>query len=187
MAQNDKKKIKTGDLPRPGSVIYNFHFRDEFSKKKKLRRWQKLNKYFMIPLYRLGVLPLLGFGWAILILTTIGWKDGKKRRTPLEYRRFEDVITIFSAMGEKSGWVKNLHANPEDVVVRHGFHRYKCHVEFITEKNQKISLMKCYVSEFGKSAKILFGWNPKEDNQEEIDFSKLLGLLSIIQLHRNPK
>jgi deazaflavin-dependent oxidoreductase (nitroreductase family) len=182
MTQNDNRDIKSGDLPRPGSVMYDLYFQDEISKKKKLKRWQKLNRCLMLPLYRVGILPLLGFGWIILILTTIGWKTGKKRRTPLEYRKFDGRITIFSAMGEKSVWVKNLHVNNDKVSVRHGFHHYIPRVEFITEENQKIDLMKKYVAKYGKSAKMLFGWNPDKDNPESMDFSKLVSLISIIKL-----
>ena len=180
----DRVKPENKELPRPGSVMYDFHFQDENLKKRKLKRWQRLNKYLMIPLYRIGVLPLLGIGRAILLLTTLGWKNGQKRRTPLEYRRFEGVITIFSAMGESSAWVKNLHVNPDKVSVRHGFHSYKPFIEFINEESQKAFLIKSYVAKYPKSAKMLFGWNPNEDDPELTDFTKLLSLISIIKLYK---
>jgi deazaflavin-dependent oxidoreductase (nitroreductase family) len=176
--------MESGELPRLGSVMYDFHFRDEVTRKKKLRKWQKLNKYIMIPLYRSGILPLLGFGWIILILTTVGYKNGTKRLTPLEYRKIDGCITIFSAMGEKSAWVKNLLNNPEKVSVRHGFHHYKPFIEFIKEPEQKESIIRTYVVRFGKAARMLFGWDPKKDNPDSTDFTKLIDLISIIKLHK---
>jgi len=183
MTPSKEKETQNDELPRPGSVMYDFHFQAEDIKKKKLKKWQKLNKYLMIPLYRARILPLLGFGKYILILKTIGWKSQKIRRTPVEYRKMDGFITIFSAMGEKSAWVQNLRANPDSVLVQKGFHKFKPDLEFITDLNQKIEIMKSYVIKYGKSAKMLFGWNPKEDNLETIDFIPLTNLLSIIKLY----
>ncbi|MFX1476881.1 MAG: nitroreductase/quinone reductase family protein [Promethearchaeota archaeon] len=175
------------DLPRPGSVMFNFHYQEETSKKKMLKRWNRLNKYLMIPLYRIKLLPLLGFGKIILVLKTKGWKTGKVRRTPLEYRRYEDTITIFAARGENATWVKNLRSNPDDVSVFYGFHHFKPRIEFISDIDKKITIMKWYVTKFSKAAKMLFGWDPKKDDLETIDFSKLVNLISIIFLHKDEK
>ncbi|MEJ2251774.1 MAG: nitroreductase family deazaflavin-dependent oxidoreductase [Candidatus Lokiarchaeota archaeon] len=185
MTQKTNSELNEENIPRPGSTLYNFHFKSDKIQKKKLRKWQKLNKYLVIPLYRVKILPLLGFGRVILLLETKGWKTGKIRRTPLEFRKLDGCITIFSAFGEKSAWVKNIRINPEEVSVRLGFHHFKPEVEFIDDTNQKISIMKQYVSEYSKSAKILFGWNPEKDNLDSIDFSGLVDLLSIIKLHKN--
>ncbi len=184
MTSSNEKEQHDNDLPRPGSVMYGFHYQADDLKKKKLKRWQQLNKYIMIPLYRARILPLLGFGRIILLLKTTGWKTGKIRRTPVEYRKMDGTITIFSAMGEKSAWVKNLRANPEKVVVQKGFHKFKPRLEFITDVNKKKQIMISYVSEYGNSAKMLFGWNPEVDSPESIDFTPLTNLLSIIKLHK---
>ena len=183
MMSSKEKELDRDELPRPGSVMHDFHYQEEDLKKKKLKRWQKLNKYFMIPLYRARILPLLGFGRIFLLLKTRGWKTGKIRRTPVEYRKMDGIITIFSAMGEKSAWVKNLQANPEKVLVQKGFHKFNPQLKFITDVNQKIQIMKSYVTKYGKSAKMLFGWNPKEDSAESINFTSLANLLSIIKIY----
>lgn len=172
------------ELPRPGSVMFNFNYQDEASKKKTLKKWKKLNKYLMVPLYRAKLLPLLGFGKIFLILKTKGWKSGKMRRTPLEYRRYEGEITIFAGRGEEATWVKNLRANPNDVSVMYGFHRFKPQIEFVSDINKKITIMKWYITNYKKAAKMLFGWDPKKDNPEVIDFSKLVDLLCIIHLKK---
>ncbi|MFW9971457.1 MAG: nitroreductase/quinone reductase family protein [Candidatus Odinarchaeota archaeon] len=173
------------ELPRPGSVMFNFHYKEEASKKKTLKRWRKLNKYFMIPLYRARFLPLLGFGKIFLILKTKGWKTGKTRRTPLEYRRYKGTIVIFAARGENATWMKNMRANPHDVSVLRGFHHFKPRIEYISDTNQKMTIMKWYVSKYSKAAKMLFGWDPQNDDPETTNFSNLANLITIVLLHKN--
>ena len=113
--KNLSEKMKTNEelLPRPGSPLYNLNSDDEDEKKKTLKKWRVLNKYLVLPLYRLRILPLFGLGRIFLILTTKGRVTGKKRKTPLEYHRIDQVITVFSSRGEETGWVKNMRFNPD--------------------------------------------------------------------------
>ncbi|MFX1574392.1 MAG: nitroreductase/quinone reductase family protein [Promethearchaeota archaeon] len=177
--------MESEELPRAGSVMYNFHYQDEESRKKILKRWRKLNKYLIIPLYRARLLPALGFGKIFLILKTKGWKTGKTRRTPLEYRRYEGIIVIFAARGENATWIKNLRSNPDNVSVMRGFHHFKPRLEFVSDINQKLTIFKWYISKFSKAAKVLFGWDPKKDNLETTNLSKLTNLITIVLLHKN--
>lgn len=170
-------------LPRLGSIMHSFHFKGTKQKKRKLKSWQKLNKYIVIPLYRSGLFSLLGLGRFILLLTTTN-EQGRKRRTPLEYRSWKNKTLIFSAMGEKSVWVRNMRARPETVRVKLGFTTYNPLIRFINNEKVKIEILKWYVLNFGKSAKTLFGWDPKKDDLESVDFSNLASLLSIILLER---
>jgi len=170
-------------LPRPGSSLYSLNHKDEMIKNKTLKKFKILNKYIVIPLYRLKILPLLGFGRIFLILTTQGRITGKKRRTPLEYHRIDGIITIFSGRGEAAGWMKNIRLHPDALMVRHGFHRFQPQIEFVTDEDQKLEIMKWYVVNHGKSAKMLFGWIPKVDDPETTDFSKMLKMITIIKLH----
>lgn len=184
MLNSNDEETNKGELPRPGSVMYNFHYKDVKSKKKTLKKWQKLNKFLMLPLYRIKLLPLLGLGKIFLILITKGWKTGKKRRTPLEYRNYEGNIVIFAARGENATWVKNLRAYPEFVSVILGFHQFKPKIDSVSDLQQKINILNWYITKFGKAAKTLFGWNPKEDNLEKTDLSRLAGLTTIFILKR---
>ncbi len=187
MFKSNEIKTNNEQLPRPGSVMFNFHYKDEVSKKKTLKRWKNLNKYLMIPLYRARLLPLLGFGKIFLILKTKGWKTGKTRRTPLEYRQYEGTIVIFAARGENATWIKNMRANPDDVSVIRGFHHFKPRIEFVSDVNHKMTIMKWYVLKYSKAAKMLFGWDPQNDNPETTDFSNLANLITIILLHKENK
>ncbi|MFX1446069.1 MAG: nitroreductase family deazaflavin-dependent oxidoreductase [Promethearchaeota archaeon] len=173
-----------GILPREGSILYNLLKSDENTRKKTLKRFKKMNKYFTLPFYKIGLLPLLGFGRIFLILTTKGRITGKMRKRPLEYRKIDDIITIFSARGENSDWLKNLRANPESARVKHGFHSFKPRIEFVEDYEEKLRIIKYYIANYQKAAKMLFGWNPEKDDLDIIDLSTLTNLLSIIRLHR---
>ena len=176
------------DLPRVGSALYNLNHPDENLRMKTLKKYKRINKFLILPLYRVKLLPLLGFGRIFLILTTKGRISGKIRRTPLEYHWIDDDITIFSGRGEESDWLKNLRVNPNDVIVRHGFHSFQPHIEFITSYKDKLKIIKWYVIEHKRSAKFLFGWRPKIDDPETTDFSKMLDSLVIIRLkHKDEK
>ena len=168
-------------LPRPNTPLYNLNHEDEMIKNKTLKRWRRMNKYLVLPLYRIYLLPLFGFGRIFLIITTKGRKTGKKRRTPLEYHRIDRIITVFSGRGEEAGWMKNVRLNPDAVSIRHGFHRFKPKIECISDEQQKIEIIKWYVKKHGRSAKFLFGWDSKIDDPETTDFSYLVGLISIIR------
>ena len=183
MSKFNQNDMNNEELPRPGSVMYNFHYQDESSKKSTLKKWKKLNKYLVIPLYRVKLLPLLGFGKIILILKTKGWKTGKIRRTPLEYRRYEGEVIIFAARGENATWIKNMRAHPDNVVVTIGFHKFNPDIEYISDMVQKQKIMKWYIAKYSKAAKQLFGWDPQKDNPETANFSKLASLITIVLLH----
>ena len=107
MVQN-KNRNELEDLPRPGSALYNLNHPNERIKEKTLKKYKRLNKFLVLPLYRLKILPLLGFGKIFLILITKGRISGKKRKTPLEYHRIDGIITIFSGRGNESGWNKMI-------------------------------------------------------------------------------
>jgi deazaflavin-dependent oxidoreductase (nitroreductase family) len=171
-------------IPRPNTPLYNLNHEDKEVRNKTLKKWRRLNKYLVLPLYRCHLLPLFGFGRIFLILTTKGRKTGKKRRTPLEYHRIDGIITVISGRGEEAGWMKNVLINPESVFVRHGFHRFDPEIEYIIDDQQKLQIIKWYVKKHGRSAKFLFGWNPKIDDPETTDFSNLIGLISIIKFHK---
>ena len=179
---NNKNKIGDELLPRTGSALYNMNHPDEIIRLKTLKKYKRLNKYLVIPLYILRILPLLGFGRIFLILTSIGRKTGKKCRTPLEYHWIDGIMTIFSGRGENSGWLKNIRANPDSVWVRHGFHTFPARVKFMSNENDKLKIIRWYVTKHSKSAKMLFGWNNEIDGPESSDFSKLLNTVTIIQL-----
>lgn len=170
------------ELPREGSVIYNMIFSSE--KKKALDKFKFINNYLIIPLYRIGILPLLGFSRIFLLLITIGRETGKRRISPLEYHRINNVIHIFSARGKEADWFKNLQTNPEKVEVKLGFHSFKPKIEIIHSRKERLEVIKWYVLNHPNVAKHIFGWNGKTDDPDSGILNHLIDLIQIIKLHK---
>ena len=169
------------EFPRKGSALYDMLREDQETKRKSLNTWKRMNKV-VIFLYELGLLPLLRIGHYILLLYTVGRKSGKPRVNPLEYRRRDDTVLLFSARGKSSDWYRNLKANPDKTVIRIGFKKLKPTVEFIDDPAKVKEIMYWYIQKFPRSSKMLFGWEPKKDNIETADLSSLAESLKIVQL-----
>jgi deazaflavin-dependent oxidoreductase (nitroreductase family) len=74
-----------------------------------------LNRYFMVPLFRLGlgrlvVSPVSGY---IMVLKVIGRKTGQVRYAPVNYAIWKGEIYCLSGGRETSDWYRNLLATPE--------------------------------------------------------------------------
>jgi deazaflavin-dependent oxidoreductase (nitroreductase family) len=173
----NEKEGYIDDFPRPGSAEYGLLLAEKEKKKKTLKQWKKLNKYFTIPLYRIGILPLFGGGKIFLLLFTKGRKTGKQRITPIEYRTKDNVIHVVSGRGKAAHWFKNLVAHPGQAKIKIGFKKYAVNFEII----QTIDLFKWYVTKFPKAAKMLFGWDPKKDKVEKADFTTFSELVEVVK------
>ncbi|MCG3221394.1 MAG: nitroreductase family deazaflavin-dependent oxidoreductase [Candidatus Heimdallarchaeota archaeon] len=177
----NERKTSIDDFPRSGSAVYGFLFAEKEEKKKTLKQWKRLNKYFTIPLYRSGILPLFGGGKIFLLLFTKGRKTGKQRITPIEYRSKDDIIHVVSARGKPAHWFKNLVAHPEQAKIKVGFKKYAVNFEIIQTIEEKNALFKWYVTRFPKAAKMLFGWNSKKDIVEKADFTTFSELVEVVK------
>ena len=73
-----------------------------------------LNRFFMVPVFRLGlgplmVNPLTGY---IMVLRTIGHKSGKVRYVPVNYAVDGGCIYCLAGFGKSSHWYRNMLADP---------------------------------------------------------------------------
>lgn len=71
------------------------------------------NRFFMVPLFRLGlgrfiVSPFSGY---ILVLKTTGRKSGEARYAPLNYAVIEGDVFLLSGFGGGAHWLANLRAD----------------------------------------------------------------------------
>ena len=170
-------------FPRPGSAEYKLLFGDKEEEKRTLKQWKRLNKFITIPLYRIGLLPLIGSSKIFLLLFTKGRKTGEQRITPLEYRKKDGIIHVVAGRGKEAHWFRNLLANPDDVKIKVGFRKFKASFNIFQSVEEKNELFVWYVKEYPTAAKYLFGWNPKSDNPETADFTSFSELVEIIQFH----
>ncbi len=83
---------------------------------KSLRRiFFYLNKYFMVPVFRMGLGRFIGnpFSGYIMVLKTIGRKSGLTRYAPVNYAILDGHIYCLSGFGKKAHWYRNLSTNPQ--------------------------------------------------------------------------
>jgi len=169
-------------LPRHGSFMYDFMHGEPKLQIKKARRFRFINKWFVVPLYRIYLLPLLGMGRVFLLIYHQGRKSGNRYITPVEYRKKDSHILVFASRGTKTDWYRNAKASPDQVRLRIGFHSYhNPQLEFL-EKDEKLETMTWYVTKFPKAASMLFGWDNATDEATPELLEPISEFLEIIRI-----
>jgi deazaflavin-dependent oxidoreductase (nitroreductase family) len=86
------------------------------------RLFRIINKFFMVPMFRLGFGPIFGnpFTSYIMVLKTIGRKTGKLRYTPVNYAIFDGKVYFVSGYRQGSDWYRNILAHPAIEVILPG-------------------------------------------------------------------
>ncbi|MFW9930166.1 MAG: nitroreductase family deazaflavin-dependent oxidoreductase [Candidatus Thorarchaeota archaeon] len=166
------------EFPREGSVVYKINNPGS----KTIGSFKTTNKLFMVPFYRLRILPLFGIGRVILLLYHIGRKSGKKYITPVEYLKKENIPHIFASRGYKTDWLKNIKKSSHNIKIQMGFKTKTVDATIITDDNEYNELFKFYVKKRTKPAKSLFGWDPSNDNPETTNFSLLKDKIVAVKL-----
>ena len=80
-----------------------------------LRRiFRILNRYMMVPMFRLGLGPLIvnPISGYIMVLKTVGHKTGKLRYVPVNYAIKSGCIYCMAGFGTAAHWYRNLRAQP---------------------------------------------------------------------------
>jgi deazaflavin-dependent oxidoreductase (nitroreductase family) len=79
------------------------------------RIFHYLNRFFMVPIFRLGLGPLMTnpFSGYIMVLKTIGRKSGKTRYAPLNYAIWQGCVYCMAGFGQVSDWYRNLTGDPQ--------------------------------------------------------------------------
>jgi len=127
-----------------------------------------MNKYYMVPLSKLGLLPwmqnpLTGY---IMVLQTIGRKSGKPRLTPLNYALADGYIYCIAGFGSGTHWLANLKANPV-VEVRIAGTALRGSAEIVTESEETQRSFIQIIHNCGFAA-LLVGLNPFTLTDEKI-------------------
>jgi len=81
-----------------------------------------LNRYFMVPMFRLGFGPWMGtpFGGYIIVLKVVGRKTGKTRYAPVNYAIENGNVYCLAGFGKTSDWYRNILAHPQIEVIMPG-------------------------------------------------------------------
>lgn len=154
--------------------------RDPINRKSFHKRLQSLNKY-VVAFYRIGLLPLFGAGKTTMLLTTRGRKSRQLRSFPVGYFRIAGKIHLLSGWGKSANWYKNILANPEDVWLQVGFHRFAVRADVIEDPDEIKRTIEALLSESPSDAQRLFGWDPQNDRIEAADFSPIIEKVLIVK------
>lgn len=138
----------------------------------------------MLITWRLGLGPLVNSlpdrVGRIMILTTIGRKSGRPRRTPLNYAHVGNEVYCLAGYGPTSDWLKNLRANPSaEVWLPEG--RWRVEASPVTHPVQRSVLLRLVLCESGFATPLLFGFNPHEASDETI--ARSCEGLEVMRLH----
>lgn len=134
-----------------------------------LRRIFKLiNKYFMVPLFRLGFAPFFGnpLSGYIMVMKVIGRKTGKVRFTPVNYAIYQGKVYCLSGGRRQSDWYRNLLVHPEVELILPGGAIY-ARMEEVTSPTLKLSMTRQVLKNAG-FAGFFEGYNPWRIPDEEL-------------------
>jgi deazaflavin-dependent oxidoreductase (nitroreductase family) len=78
-----------------------------------------INKFFMVPLFRLGLGPFVGnpITGYIMVIKTIGRKTGKERFVPVNYAILDGNIYCMAGFGKGTHWYRNLQSQPNIEII----------------------------------------------------------------------
>lgn len=127
-----------------------------------------LNKFFMVPIARLGFGPFLGnpFTGYIMVLKTVGRKSGKTFYVPVNYTIHHGNVYCISGGRKTSDWYKNLHANPEIEIMLPGVTVY-ARMDEIENLDEKVIIIRQVLKNAG-FAGFFEGYNPFTITDEEL-------------------
>ena len=171
-------------FPLPGTTYYNMLY--DAKSKKKFYYGFKFANLLLAPLYRLRLLPLIGFGKMVILLTTKGRHSGKIRDTPIGYFRYNGSIHVISGWGKEANWYKNILAYPDNVYIQIGFRRFHARAELVEDRKELEEMMKWLVKHHTSGAEgRAMGWDPKRDDPETADFSGMFEKMAIVRFSQH--
>ncbi|MCY3412666.1 MAG: nitroreductase family deazaflavin-dependent oxidoreductase [Candidatus Heimdallarchaeota archaeon] len=170
------------EFPRKGSMMYTIMREKGDKKSKAVQQFKFWNKWFVVPLYRVNFLPLLFVGKIFVLVYHVGRKSGLQRYTPLEYRIKDGSLFLFSSRGKYSDWLRNIKANPDSVMIKMGFRKFKPEIEILQTTAQKEEIMRWYAQSFPKATKALFGWDKKYDTLDNTDLTPIAEFIEIVKI-----
>ena len=136
----------------------------------KLRRaFGSLNRYVMVPLFRLGLAPFIGspFGGYIMVLKVIGRKTGKMRYTPVNYAIANGNVYCLAGFGAISDWYRNLLAHPNIQVVMPGG-AIAGIADTVTDPAERLRIIRQILINAG-FAGLFYGYDPRTVSDERLD------------------
>ena len=133
------------------------------------RRWFRyLNRYFMVPLFRLGLGAWMGtpFGGYIMVLKVVGRKTGRVRCAPVNYAIENGNVYCLAGFGKQSDWYRNLRAHPQIETLMPGGAMAGV-VEEVTDVDERARLIRRILIN-GGFAGFFYGYDPRTVSDEKL-------------------
>ncbi len=130
--------------------------------------FRPLNRYFMVPLYRMGLGAFMGspFGGYIMVIKTIGHKTGQPRYTPVNYAIRDGNVYCLAGWKHVAHWYRNLRANPKVELIMPGSNVAGI-AEEVTDSDEWLQITR-QVSRNAGVAGFLLGANPFTASDEVV-------------------
>jgi deazaflavin-dependent oxidoreductase (nitroreductase family) len=127
-----------------------------------------LNKFFMVPMFRLGFGPFFGnpLTGYIMVIKAIGRKTGKVRFAPVNYTIHKGNIYCISGGRKTSDWYRNLRAIPDIELILPGGAIY-AHMDEIDDLDDRVLIIRQVLKNAG-FAGFFEGYNPFTITDEEL-------------------
>jgi len=128
-----------------------------------------LNKYLMVPAFRLGLGPIMGnpFTGYIMVMKTTGWKTGKQRYTPVNYAILNGKVYYLAGFGKLAHWYRNLQAEPRLELILPGGAMMGT-AEEVVGRQERLTVTR-QVLKNGGFAGYFFGFSPHSVTDEVLD------------------
>jgi len=128
-----------------------------------------LNRYFMVPIFRLGLGPLMTnpLSGYIMVMKTIGRRSGKVRYVPVNYAIWRGEVFCLSGGRNSADWYKNLLAHAEIEIIMPGgaiFGKVDCPYQ----SEDRLLIVRQILKNAG-FAGFFEGYNPWKIRDEELE------------------
>jgi deazaflavin-dependent oxidoreductase (nitroreductase family) len=159
-------------FPVEGTMLFELVNNPEY-KKNFHSKLQAANRFFVF-FYKIRLLPLMGMGKQIMLLTTKGRTSQKRRDFPIGYYLIDGIVHVFSGWGKEANWYKNIIANPRDVYLQVGFRSFHALPEVVERVEDIQQTIERFIIGCPKDAQQLIGWDAQRDSLETADFSMMI-------------
>jgi len=132
------------------------------------RVFHYLNRYFMVPVFRLGLGTWMGnpFTGYIMVVKTIGHKTGKERYTPTNYALQNGNVYCLAGFGQTAHWYRNLRANPRVELLMPGGNITGI-ADQVTDQGERLRALR-QILKNGGLAGFSMGFNPHTAPDEQV-------------------
>lgn len=168
-------------FPVPGTMLFDLVNNPDY-KQNFHARLQSSNR-FVVFFYKIRLLPLLGMGKQIMLLSTKGRTSQKMRDFPIGYYLIDGTMHVFSGWGKGANWYKNIIAYPNEVYLQVGFRRFHAIPKVVDDVDDLRHTIERFIICSPKSAQQLIGWDSQRDTLETADFAPMMEKVLVVRFY----